>query len=287
MAQSEAEKVFEDNPERLFGVGPGFSLAAIDPASTPAFGGRKSDGKAALSARSSRLAQLQERLFAEGHAGRRRSLLLVLEGMDTSGKGGIIRHVVSAVDVQGVQLASFGPPSEDEERHDFLWRVERQLPGPGMIGCFDRSHYEDVLIHRVHGWVEPQELERRYSAIQDFESKLHEDGTHVLKIMLHISKNEQLRRLSARLDDPTKHWKYDPGDVDERLRWDDYMAAYEAALVRTSTAYAPWYVVPADNKWYSRLVVQDLMLGALQRMDPQWPTASFDVEAEKQRLAES
>lgn len=287
MAQSEAEKVFEDNPERLFGVGPGFSLAAIDPASTPAFGGRKSDGKAALSARSSRLAQLQERLFAEGHAGRRRSLLLVLEGMDTSGKGGIVRHVVSAVDVQGVQLASFGPPSEDEERHDFLWRVERQLPGPGMIGCFDRSHYEDVLIHRVHGWVEPQELERRYSAIQDFESKLHEDGTHVLKIMLHISKNEQLRRLSARLDDPTKHWKYDPGDVDERLRWDDYMAAYEAALVRTSTAYAPWYVVPADNKWYSRLVVQDLMLGALQRMDPQWPTASFDVEAEKQRLAES
>lgn len=287
MAQSEAEKVFEDNPERLFGVGPGFSLAAIDPASTPAFGGRKSDGKAALSARSSRLAQLQERLFAEGHAGRRRSLLLVLEGMDTSGKGGIIRHVVSAVDVQGVQLASFGPPSEDEERHDFLWRVERQLPGPGMIGCFDRSHYEDVLIHRVHGWVEPQELERRYSAIQDFESKLHEDGTHVLKIMLHISKNEQLRRLSARLDDPTKHWKYDPGDVDERLRWDDYMAAYEAALVRTSTAYAPWYVVPADNKWYSRLVVQDLMLGALQRMDPQWPAASFDVEAEKQRLAES
>lgn len=287
MAQSEAEKVFEDNPERLFGVGPGFSLAAIDPASTPAFGGRKSDGKAALSARSSRLAQLQERLFAEGHAGRRRSLLLVLEGMDTSGKGGIVRHVVSAVDVQGVQLASFGPPSEDEERHDFLWRVERQLPGPGMIGCFDRSHYEDVLIHRVHGWVEPQELERRYSAIQDFESKLHEDGTHVLKIMLHISKNEQRRRLSARLDDPTKHWKYDPGDVDERLRWDDYMAAYEAALVRTSTAYAPWYVVPADNKWYSRLVVQDLMLGALQRMDPQWPAASFDVEAEKQRLAES
>ncbi|KHL01565.1 polyphosphate kinase 2 family protein [Sinomonas humi] len=287
MAQSSDSNVFEDNPEHLFGVGPGFSLAAIDPASTPAFGGRKADGKAALSARSPRLAQLQERLFAEGRSGRRRSLLLVLEGMDTSGKGGIVRHVVSAVDVQGVQLASFGPPSEDEERHDFLWRVERQVPRPGMIGCFDRSHYEDVLIHRVHGWAEPQELERRYSAIQDFESKLHEDGTRVLKIMLHISKDEQLRRLSARLDNPTKHWKYDPGDVDERYRWDDYMAAYEAALVRTSTAYAPWYVVPADNKWYSRLVVQDLMLGALRRLNPQWPPASFDVEAEKRRLAGS
>jgi PPK2 family polyphosphate:nucleotide phosphotransferase len=287
MTQRAAEKVFEDSPEHLFGVGPDFSLAAVDPASTPAFAGRKSDGKAVLSARSSRLTRLQERLFAEGRSGRRRSLLLVLEGMDTSGKGGIIRHVVSAVDVQGVQLASFGPPTETEERHDFLWRVERQLPGPGMIGCFDRSHYEDVLIHRVHGWAESRELERRYSAIQDFESRLHEDGTRVLKIMLHISKTEQLRRLSARLADPTKHWKYDPGDVDERLRWDDYMAAYEAALVRTSTAYAPWYVVPADNKWYSRLVVQDLMLGVLERMDPQWPPASFDVEAEKQRLAKS
>ncbi|WP_138442361.1 polyphosphate kinase 2 family protein [Sinomonas susongensis] len=287
MTQREVDTVFEDSPERLFGVGPGFSLAAVDPASTRGFGGRKSDGKEVLSARSPRLAELQERLFAEGRAGRRRSLLLVLEGMDTSGKGGIVRHVVSAVGIQGVQLASFGPPTAAEERHDFLWRVERQLPRPGMIGCFDRSHYEDVLIHRVHGWADERELERRYSAIQDFESRLHENGTQVVKVMLHISKAEQLRRLSARLDDPTKHWKYDPGDVDERRRWDDYMAAYEAALVRTSAAYAPWYVVPADSKWYSRLVVQHLMLDALERMDPQWPPASFDVEAEKRRLAES
>jgi PPK2 family polyphosphate:nucleotide phosphotransferase len=207
--------------------------------------------------------------------------------MDTCGKGGMVSHVVGAVDVQGVQHAAFRAPTEEEKRHDFLWRIEKALPGPGMLGCFDRSHYEDVLVPRVHGLIDADELERRYSVIQDFESRLNERGTRIVKVMLHISKDEQKRRLAARLDDPTKYWKYDPRDVAERQHWDAYMKAYEAAILRTSTAYAPWYVVPADNKWYSRMVVQELLVAALERMDPQWPAASFDVEEEKARLSES
>ncbi|MEA5453247.1 polyphosphate kinase 2 family protein [Sinomonas sp. JGH33] len=287
MAKRKAGHGFAEAPEDFLVVRPDFSLSKVDPATTPGFVGGKSEGEAALARRDAHLADLQERLFAEGKGGGKRSLLLVLQGMDTSGKGGMVSHVVSAVDVQGVQHAAFRAPTEEEKRHDFLWRIEKQLPGPGMLGCFDRSHYEDVLVPRVHGEIDADELERRYSAIQDFEFRLNSTGTRIVKVMLHLSKDEQKRRLAARLDDPTKYWKYSPGDVGERHHWDAYMEAYEVAILRTSAAYAPWYVVPADNKWYARIVVQELLVAALERLDPQWPAASFDIEEEKRRLAET
>lgn len=285
MGKRKAGHGFSEVPEDLLVVRPGFRLADIDTSSTPGFSGSKSDGEALLTQRDTHLASLQERLFAEGKGGGTRSLLLILQAMDTAGKGGTISHVVGVVDVQGVQLAAFKSPTDEEKQHDFLWRVEKQLPKPGMLGCFDRSHYEDVLIHRVHGWADETELERRYSAIQDFEARLHASGTEIIKVMLHISKDEQGRRLAARLDDPTKYWKYNPGDLAERKLWDSYMEAYQIAIERTSTPYAPWYVIPADSKWYARLVVQELLVAALERMDPQWPAPAFDIEEQKALLA--
>ncbi|WP_336856467.1 PPK2 family polyphosphate kinase [Sinomonas albida] len=287
MSKRTAGHGFAEGPEDFLAARDGFSLASVDPASTPGFSGGKARGEELLAARDPHLADLQERLFAEGRSGGRRSLLLLLQGMDTSGKGGMVSHVVGGVDVQGVQLAAFRAPSDEERCHDFLWRVEKQLPRPGMLGCFDRSHYEDVLVPRVHGEIDGVELERRYRAIRDFEARLHGSGTRLIKVMLHISRDEQKRRLASRLDDPTKYWKYAPSDLAERRYWDDYMAAYQAAIERTGTADAPWYVVPADNKWYSRMAVQELLVAALESMDPQWPPASFDVDEEKRRLAAS
>ncbi|GAB3282576.1 hypothetical protein GCM10027449_24730 [Sinomonas notoginsengisoli] len=287
MGKRKAGHGFIDAPEDFLVVGPDFRLTDVDAASTTGFSGGKADGEAVLAPRDAHLADLQERLYAEGKGGGTRSLLLILQAMDTAGKGGMISHVVGAVDVQGVQLAAFKTPTDEEKQHDFLWRVEKQLPQPGMLGCFDRSYYEDVLIHRVHGWADPPELERRYSAIQDFEAHLHASGTEIIKVMLHISKEEQGKRLAARLDDPTKYWKYNPSDLAERRLWDAYMEAYQIAIERTSAPYAPWYVVPADNKWYARLVVQELIVAALERMDPQWPGPSFDIDEQKKLLAES
>lgn len=287
MGKRTAGHGFSEAPEDFLVAGPGFKLTGIDTSATPGFKGGKSEGESLLAQRDPHLADLQERLFAEGKGGGARSLLLILQAMDTAGKGGMISHVVGAVDVQGVQLAAFKAPTDEEKQHDFLWRVEKQLPKPGMLGCFDRSHYEDVLIHRVHGWADEAELERRYSAIQDFEAHLHASGTEIVKVMLHISKDEQGRRLAARLDDPTKYWKYNPGDLAERKLWDQYMDAYQIAIERTSAPYAPWYVVPADNKWYARLVVQELLVAALERMDPQWPGPGYDIEEQKRLLAES
>jgi PPK2 family polyphosphate:nucleotide phosphotransferase len=302
-------------------VGPGFQLADVDPASTPGYsseelggsgtskhsgkgkhsGKRKHSGKGKggeelspkkrgtreLERHVPRLAELQERLFAASTSGGTDSVLLVVQAMDTAGKGGIMRHVVGAVDPQGVAIAAFKKPTEEEAQHDFLWRVERRLPTPGMIGVFDRSHYEDVLIGRVRALATPDEIERRYDAIVDFERGLVERGIRVVKVMLHISKGEQKERLAKRLEREDKHWKYNPGDVDERLLWDDYQEAYQLALERTSTEAAPWYVVPADAKWYARLAVQQVLIDTLESIDPQWPTADFDVEHEQQRLAAS
>lgn len=268
----------------LLRVGDGFRLADVDPAATPGFSGDKAAGTAALEAARDTVSQLQERLFAESVAGGTRGLLLVLQGMDTSGKGGIMRHVVGSVDPQGIRHRAFKAPTAEERRHDFLWRIRAALPGPGQLGVFDRSHYEDVLIVRVHELVPRATWQRRYATINRFEAGLVERGTTVVKVMLHISPEEQKRRLLRRLDRPDKHWKYQPGDVDERALWPAYMAAYEAALTRCSTDVAPWHVVPADRKWYARWAVQRLLLDALTAMDPQWPKAAFDVEAEKQRL---
>ncbi|MBQ9916000.1 MAG: polyphosphate kinase 2 family protein [Microbacterium sp.] len=269
-------------------VAPGFRLADVDPRSTPGYDGDKDQGKADLDAGVAPLADLQERLFAQSVAGTAtRSVLLVLQAMDTAGKGGIVKHVVGAVDPQGVELASFKKPTAEELAHDFLWRIRKRLPDAGRLGVFDRSHYEDVLIGRVRSLAPADEIERRYGAIVAFEAEAAELGIRVVKVMLHISKDEQRERLASRLDRPDKHWKYNPSDVDERALWDEYMDAYQVALERTSTPLAPWHVVPADRKWYARLAVQRLLIDALADIDPQWPAADYDVATEKQRLAES
>ncbi len=278
------------SPQRVadvLAVGEGFRLDDVDPSSTPGFTGKKADGKAALAAGAARLAELQERLWAASRGGDSRSVLLVVQGMDTSGKGGIMRHVVGAVDPQGVRHTAFKAPTAEEREHDFLWRIRRALPLPGEIGVFDRSHYEDVLVVRVHDLAPRATWQRRYATINRFEGSLVDTGTTVVKVMLHISKDEQKERLEERLDRPDKHWKYNPGDVDERGFWDAYQEAYQVALTRCSTVAAPWYVVPADRKWYARWAVQQLLVEALDDLDPKWPVADFDVEHERERLRTS
>ncbi|MBY6061507.1 polyphosphate kinase 2 family protein [Microbacterium esteraromaticum] len=274
------------DPADLLRVREGFVLADVDSDAAPGFAGDKSDGEKAHEHRRRALGDLQERLFASRGDGTA-SVLLVLQAMDTAGKGGIVRHVVGGVDPQGVELAAFKKPTPEELAHDFLWRIEKHLPAPGFIGVFDRSHYEDVLIGKVHALADAAEIERRYEAINDFERRITAAGTRIVKVMLNISRDEQKQRLAERLDRPDKYWKYNPGDVDERLRWDDYMAAYQTVFERTATPEAPWYVVPANRKWYARLAVQELLLDALERIDPQWPAADYDIEAEKRRLEAS
>ena len=289
--KAEAEAAREDAAvetsswSELLAVAPGFGLSEVDPRSTPGFDGDKAEAAEIMGELQDRLADLQERLYAESKGGGRRSVLLVIQGMDTSGKGGIMRHVVGAVDPQGVRITSFKAPSAEEKRHPFLWRIRRALPSPGQIGVFDRSHYEDVLIVRVHDLVPPSQWSRRYAQINRFEAGVVESGTAVVKVMLHISSEEQKARLTERLHRGDKYWKYNPGDLDERSRWADYMEAYQVALERCSTPVAPWHVVPADRKWYARLAVTNLLLEALEEIDPQWPAADFDVEAERERLA--
>ena len=263
----------------------GFVLADVDTRGTPAFDGDKKDGEKALLAADDEMDDLQERLYAESKAGGTRRVLLVIQGTDTSGKGGIMRHVVGAVDPQGVEITAFKAPTAEEKKHPFLWRIRRALPGPGMIGVFDRSHYEDVLVVRVHDLVPAAQWKRRYATINDFEQGLVEDDVTLIKVMLHISADEQKERLMERLDRPDKHWKFNPGDLDEREHWDDYQEAYQAVMDRCSPAQAPWFVVPADRKWYARLAVQQLLLEHLRGLDLQWPEADFDVAAQKERLA--
>lgn len=260
-------------------------LAAIETDAAPGFAGDKADGKATLLAMGEELADLQERLWAQRTAGSERRVLLVLQGMDTSGKGGVLRHTIGLVDPQGVRITSFKAPTEEERSHDFLWRIEKGLPAAGYLGVFDRSHYEDVLIARVRGFADPEEIERRYGAINDFEARLADQGFSIIKCMLHISPEEQNERLAARLADPEKHWKYNPGDLDERARWADYREAYEIALERTNTDVAPWHVVPSDKKWFRNLAIGQLLLDTLRGLDLTWPEADFDVAAEQERLA--
>lgn len=260
-------------------------LSSYPTDATPAVSGGRADGEARLAELGPGLLDLQSKLFAMGRAGEHRQLLLVLQGMDTSGKGGVLVHTVGLMDPQGLKITSFKSPTEEEREHDFLWRVEKVVPGAGFVGVFDRSHYEDVLIGRVRQLAPPEEIERRYGAINDFEQQLVDQGTVIVKCMLHISAAEQKRRLQARLDDPRKYWKYNPADVDERQLWAAYTEAYEIALERTHTEHAPWYVVPSDRKWYRNLAVAKLLHEALERMDLDWPPPGFDVEHEKQRLA--
>jgi PPK2 family polyphosphate:nucleotide phosphotransferase len=278
---------FHQHPSETLRAGKGFSLSDVDPDSTPGFSGSKEDGQAMLAELDDGLAELQEKLFAESRFGGRKRLLLILQAMDTAGKGGIVNHVMAAMNPQGVQFKAFKAPTDEEKSYDFLWRIEKEVPAAGMVGVFDRSHYEDVLIHRVHRWVSPEEIKRRYVAINEFEARLSGSGTKVVKVMLHISGEEQKERLLARLDNPAKHWKYSRGDLDERAFWEDYMSAYQAAIDETNTPDAPWHVVPANKKWFARIAVQQLLLGALKGMDLEWPKAEFDVALERELVARS
>ncbi|MDT7731916.1 MAG: hypothetical protein QOK45_2169 [Mycobacterium sp.] len=260
-------------------------VAKIDTSATPGFKGKKSDAAALQWERNERFAQLQEMLYANSRSGDNRSLLLVLQGMDTAGKGGIVKHVVGAANPQGIRYHSFGVPTEEERQHNYLWRIRRALPPPGHIGVFDRSHYEDVLVVRVHNIVPPEVWGKRYEEINRFENKLVSSGTTIIKVAMFVSLDEQKARLSKRLDRPDKYWKYNTADVDERLLWPAYQEAYQAMLERTSTEHAPWHVIPCDRKWYSRLAILELLIEALEGLKLSWPPAGFDVEAEKKRLA--
>lgn len=218
--------------------------------------------------------KLQDRLYAEG----KRALLVVLQGTDTGGKDGTIRHVFNSVDPLGVRVASFKTPTEEEKAHDFLWRVHRQAPGNGEIVIFNRSHYEDVLITRVHGWIDGKECARRYKHINAFEKLLAQSGTTILKFYLHISRDEQKRRLQARLDDPDKQWKFRLADLDERKRWDDYTAAYEDALAATSTDCAPWFVVPADSKTSRNVFISKVLVKTLEDLKLRYPQSQENLQ---------
>ena len=231
------------------------------------------------------LAGLQERLWAESTDGGTRRVLLVMQGMDTAGKGGVATHAVGVFGPIGVEYTAFKKPTEEELSHDFLWRIRKRLPQPGMIGVFDRSHYEDVLVVRVHDLVPQSEWEPRYDTINAFEQELVDGGTTVLKVFLHVSYDKQRERLLRRLDKPDKHWKFNEGDIAERARWDDYQAAYDAVLARTSTDAAPWYVVPADHKTYRNWAVAELLRETLLELDPQYPQPQLDIPALRARLA--
>jgi PPK2 family polyphosphate:nucleotide phosphotransferase len=219
------------------------------------------------------VAKLQEKLYA----GRKRKLLLVLQGMDTSGKDGTVSHLFAQINPMGLHASGFVAPTEQERAHDFLWRVHARVPGAGQIGIFNRSHYEDVLVPRVSGDLDAKAVKRRYAHIRDFERMLVETGTTVVKVFLHISKDEQRKRLQARLDDPEKHWKFDPNDLHVRSEWDAYQRAYEDAIRATDADHAPWYIVPADSKTHRNLIVAHLLLETMQDMKLEWPAPKADL----------
>jgi len=262
-------------------------IGSLDTRGTPGFPGTKVDAPALTQALGPELGDLQERLYASGRVADAdaKNVLVILQGMDTSGKGGVIRHAIGMVDPQGVKIKAFRAPTEEEKEHPFLWRIERELPPPGFIGIFDRSHYEDVLVVRVRNLVEESIWGPRYDEINAWEQHLLDAGTIVIKCFLHISSAEQKERLLARLDDPTKHWKYNPGDIEERARWFTYAEAYQAVLEKCSTQLAPWFVIPADRKWYRNWAVAQLLVEHLRALNLEWPAADFDVDTEKKRLA--
>ncbi len=276
----------------LLRVGADVDLDSVDPGGTPGLPGRRHTGQdrkawalAQLALLRPDLAGLQERLYAAAVAGMdRRRVLLVLQAMDGGGKDGTVRRVVGALNPQGVRITSFGVPSRVEAAHDFLWRIHHAVPGAGLVGVFNRSHYEDVLAVRVRSLVAKPVWRARYDQINDFENLLAADGVTLIKVMLHISYEEQRKRLLARLDDPTKHWKFDPSDLDDRERWADFQRAYRDALSRCTSQTNPWYVVPADRKWYRDWAVANVLLAHLADLNPDYPHADLDVPGLRQRL---
>ncbi|MEJ7803331.1 MAG: PPK2 family polyphosphate kinase [Candidatus Limnocylindria bacterium] len=261
----------------LLRVAPGTrpELEAIDPAATPGFDGEKDTARDRLEELREELAAFQERLWAE----QGQSLLIVLQALDAGGKDGLIRKVITAFNPQGTRVTGFGVPTEEELRHDFLWRVHAAVPGKGRIGVFNRSHYEDVLVVRVKKLVPKSVWEQRYEQINSFEATLAASGTRIVKVYLHISRDEQRERFQKRLDNPEKHWKWSSGDLETRDRWDDFQSAYADAMERCSTVHAPWFVVPANHKWYRDLAVAEILVEAAREMDPQWPEVQEDLSA--------
>jgi len=257
-----------------------FRMASVDPDSTPGMKGGKKKAQLDIDNGQDVLFELHERLYAE----HKRSLLVVLQGMDTAGKDGTVTHVMRNFNPQGVVITSFKAPSPQERRHGFLWRIRKRLPDPGYMGIFNRSHYEDVLIARVHNLAPSVVIDRRYGQINAFESELVRTGTTVVKFCLHISYAEQRRRLIDRLKDPDKHWKFNEHDIDERGFWDDYMSAYGLAITRCSTEDAPWYVIPADDKLYRNWAVTNVLVETLQDMNPKYPRPKLDIPRLMKRL---
>jgi PPK2 family polyphosphate:nucleotide phosphotransferase len=253
--------------------GGGFDLGAIDPSDVSAAPGDKQATVAASEELAVRLAGLQDILWAR----QRERLLVVLQGIDTSGKGGTVGHVFGGVNPAGLRVTSFKAPSESELARDYLWRVHANVPQGGEIGVFDRSHYEDVIAVRVHGLVPEQRWKKRFDHIRAFEKMLADEGTTIIKVLLHISKDEQKRRLEARLARPEKHWKFRPEDLDARKQWDDYQTAFTEAVERTATEQAPWHVIPADKKWYRNWAVASIMVATLEAMDLTWPEPDADL----------
>jgi PPK2 family polyphosphate:nucleotide phosphotransferase len=248
----------------------------LDPDATPLCDD-KSEGKERSAAIAARLGDLQELLYAE----HRHNILIILQGMDTSGKDGTVRHVMSGVSPAGVRVVSFKKPSPEELDHDFLWRVHAKTPGNGEIAVFNRSHYEDVLVVRVHELVKEKVWRKRYDQINAFEETLTAAGTIILKFFLNISRDEQRKRLQARIDDPTKQWKFQHGDIEERKLWDDYMKAYEDMLEKTSTDHAPWYAIPSDAKWYRNLVIGAVIVETLESLGMEYPKVDLSAEVVK------
>ncbi|MGE5073181.1 MAG: PPK2 family polyphosphate kinase [Anaerolineae bacterium] len=250
-------------------------IGDFDPGSTDGFDGGKQQGLDAVKTLVHELESLQEMLYAE----HKHKVLIVLQSMDTGGKDGTIRRVFEGVNPQGVRVASFKPPTQTELDHDYLWRIHQQAPAKGEIVIFNRSHYEEVLVVRVRKLVPEETWRKRYDQINDFERMLSEEGTLILKFFLHISLEEQKKRLGDRLQDETKQWKYDPNDLQDRAKWKDYMQAYEDVLNKTTTDYAPWVLVPADHKWYRDWVVAKGIVEGLRGLHMKYPTPSFDVDA--------
>lgn len=261
----------------------------LDPAATPGLGpSGKDDQPALLATLGTELSDLQERLFANGReSDQAPRILVVLQGMDTSGKGGVVRHTFGLVDPQGLQLKSFKAPTKEELEHDFLWRIRKELPRPGMIGIFDRSHYEDVLVVRVNELLPVDVWRERYDIINAFEKELVDAGTVVIKCFLNVSYDKQRERLLERLASPEKYWKYNPGDVDVRKQWGAYLEAYNDLLTRCNPDHAPWYAIPADRKWYRNWAIAQLLHEHLSEMQLGWPAADFDVAAEIKRVKQS
>ncbi|MFB9776811.1 PPK2 family polyphosphate kinase [Brevibacterium otitidis] len=272
----------------LLRFAPGDDFSAIDTAATPGFSGEKQDGRAAQQVDTELLSDLQERLYANANVGGlRKSVLLVLQGRDTAGKGGVVKHVVGALSPHGVQVSAFGVPNAEEASRPFLWRINRALPRWGNIGVFDRSHYEDILAVRMHELEPPSVWLDRYEDINSFEDTQVDSGIHIVKCMLTVSPEEQAKRLENRLRRVDKHWKFNPTDIDDRARWADYTQAYQDVLDRTSTDLVPWYVIPADRKWYSRWAIVRLLIHQLQQLNLDWPLGHFDPDAELKRLEET